>query len=175
MRTAFVRRLGYLFNLPLIILFIAGCASYHIAGKSGHMPGDIANLAIPVFANNTPKPDIEAAMTGAFSTEFATTVELSENSRYMLQGAIKMYELKSVSYSKSDINQEYRLTVVISLKIVNREDREVLWSDDNISRYADFAVNVSDVTATRTAETDAFRKITKDIARLVKERMLENF
>lgn len=157
-----------------VSLAIAGCG-YHIAGRSGKMPGDITSMSVPMFVNETDKPDIEGPLTSAFVEEFVTTVRVMEKSDAVMRGTIKYYHLTPVSYSKSDISQEYRLTVIIAVSLASVSDGTVIWEDDNIERYADFTVNTSDITATRQAETDAFTKISKDISRLTKERMIEKF
>ncbi len=160
--------------LAVFLSLVSGCG-YHIAGKGGGMPGNITELAVPIFKNNTRKPDIEILVTSAFAAEFLTTVKVAETAPAVMQGVIKSYELDAVSFTQSDVNQEYRLRVAISLKIIREEDGRVFWSDDNITDYEDFVVNTADVTATREAEITALKKLARDTARLVKERMLEDF
>lgn len=159
--------------IVLLAALLAGCG-YHLSGMSGKMPGDITALSIPVFTNATGKPGIESTLTSAFTTEFATTVQISENADAILQGVIKSYGLQSVSYSKNDVNQEYRLTIVMSLKMIKR-DGTVLWEDDNVTDNWDFPVNSSDITVTKEAEIETLKKIARDTARLVKEKMMERF
>jgi outer membrane lipopolysaccharide assembly protein LptE/RlpB len=159
--------------LIIIGLGLGGCG-YHVSGKGGGgMPGGITELALPIFANETRKPDIEALVTSVFAEEFLTTVKVTDSATAKMLGSIKSYDLKAVSYSRDDVNQEYRLTVLFSLEIVSGE--AVLWSDTAITDYEDFVVNTADVTATEEAEIAALKKLTRDTARLVKERMLENF
>ncbi len=156
------------------ILLLSGCG-YHIAGKGGKMPGGITSLSIPVFANNTAKPDIEAPVTSAFVNEFVNTITVKDTGEAVMKGVIKSYSLTAVSFTKSDVNQEYRLTVAMSVKIVRDGTGEVLWEDDNIADYEDFTVNIGDVTATKEAETSALKKISRDTARAMKERILDDF
>ena len=159
--------------LVAVLLLVSGCG-YHVAGKGGGgMPGDITELALPVFTNDTRKPDIEGIVTSAFAEEFLTTVKVTDSAAAKMLGSIKSYNLNAVSYSRDDVNQEYRLTVVFSLRIVS--GGAVLWSDTAITDYEDFVVNIADVTATREAEITALKKLARDTARLVKERMLEDF
>jgi outer membrane lipopolysaccharide assembly protein LptE/RlpB len=160
--------------LAVFLSLVFGCG-YHIAGKGGGMPGNITELAVPIFKNNTRKPDIETLVTSAFATEFLTTVKVVDTAGAVMQGVIKSYELNAVSFTRSDVNQEYRLRVAISVRIVMEEDGRVLWSDDNITDYEDFIVDTSDVTATEEAEIAALKKLARDTARLVKERMLDDF
>jgi len=181
------------FLLAALAVVLAGCG-YHVAGKGGEMPGGVTEVSIPVFENRTAKPDIEGVITGAFVNEFNTTVNVTGSAPAVLTGVVKEYNLNAVSYTKSDVNQEYRLTVVLDLVLTvparedgeedveyvevdedGREVREVLWKDHHVTDYEDFVVNPSDINATRDAEQTALEKIAEDTARLVKERMLGDF
>ncbi|MBI5901872.1 MAG: hypothetical protein HZB84_00075 [Deltaproteobacteria bacterium] len=142
------------------------------------MPGGIKSVSIPVFTNTTAKPDIESILTSAFVNEFITTIEVKEKSDALMQVTIKSYTLTPVSYTKSDVNQEYRLTVVLSVRLYKKENDapgKLLWSDENIVDREDYIVNSLDVSATRDRETEALKKLAKDTARLTKERILEDF
>lgn len=165
-----------LFTLTALcfLSYITGCG-YHVAGKGGHMPGGIEEVSIPVFVNMTKKPDIESIISTAFVSEFVTTVGVRAGAGAELRGAILSYELSPVSYTKNDVVQEYRLSVTLSLVLVEKAGGAVLWEDRNVRDYEDFKVTSTDVTATEEAEISVFRKLSKDVARLVKERMLENF
>ncbi|HEY4706989.1 MAG: hypothetical protein A2054_09675 [Deltaproteobacteria bacterium GWA2_55_10] len=161
-----------LFALMLFVL--SGCG-YHVAGKAGQMPGNIETLSIPIFTNSTLEPNVESVITSAFVNEFVTTVRVVDESTFMLEGTIKSYGLTPVSFSSSDVNQEYRLTVSMSLRIYDRQTGKVVWRDNDVVDTEDFSVNTADVAQTRDRETAALQKLSKDTARLVKERMLEGF
>jgi len=139
------------------------------------MPGGVESLAIPVFENRTAKPDIESDLTAAFVTEFVTSVKVEDTAGHAMYGVIKSYGLRPVSFTKSDINQEYRLTVELALTIVDKSSGRIIWRKENITDYEDFTVNINDVSETTESEKAALRKLARDTARLVKERMLERF
>lgn len=160
--------------LFLLVAALSGCG-YHISGKTGRMPGKIENLTIPIFENRTAKPDIESALTVAFVEEFVTTVSVHRGAAHVMHGVITSYELTPVSFTKSDISQEYRLTVVMDLSIENKTSGKVIWKEEKVTDYEDFTVNISDVTETTESEAAALKKLARDTARLVKERMLERF
>ncbi len=164
------RRLAFV--LAAVVLLLGGCG-YGIAGRAGQMPGGVTELSIPMFSNLTKKPDIESLITSAFVNEMVTTVAVKDDAKAKVDGVIKSYELKAVSFTKSDVNIEYRLTVGLSLSIKSGDT--VVWHDDNVVDYEDFAVNPSDVSATRDAEREALRRIAADTARIVKERLLTGF
>jgi len=58
---------------------------------------------------------------------------------------------------------------------VRKSDGKIVWQDKNITDYEDFKVTTTDINATKTAELDAVKKMAKDTARLIKERILEDF
>jgi len=160
------------------LVYLSGGCGYHIAGKGGAMPGNIKSLSIPVFTNATAKPDIESILTSAFVSEFMTTLEIKEKGDAVMQVTIKSYTLTPVSYTRNDVNQEYRLTVALSARLYKKEGDtpgKLLWSDENIVDNEDYTVNTLDLTATRDRETEALKKLAKDTARLTKEHLLEGF
>lgn len=151
---------------------LAGCG-YHISGKTGKMPGAIMSVSIPIFTNSTSKPDIESTITQAFVNEFVNTLKVANNSAAVMKGNIQSYELTPVSFTQNDVNKEYRLTIKLSLSIMEAD--KVIWEDNEIVDYEDFSVNITDVSATNEAELEAVKKIAQDTARFTKERMLEKF
>jgi len=170
------RRLLPIRFFPILIaaFFLAGCG-YHIAGKSGVMPEGLTDLTIPIFTNATTKPDIEGIITGAFVSEFVTTVKVDEKSPARMTGVITSYNLKGVSFTSKDVTQEYRLSVGVSISVTDKNDGHVIWEDKGITDFEDFSVDTKDVTHTEEVEIEAFKKLSADMARKIKERMLERF
>ena len=165
---------GLYLNTILVIfaLMVAGCG-YHVAGRGTKIEG-IDRRAIPVFKNSTQKPDIESIITTAVVDEFVNIVEVVETdvADAVLNGRVLSYELKPISYSERDVVEEYRLSVLFSFELVSQPHGRVLWRD-NISDYEDFQIDSTSVTGTKQKELDAFKKIARDTARLLKERILE--
>ncbi len=160
--------------LPVIFLLILSGCGYHIVGK-GPMPAwGISSMSIPIFVNKTRRPDIEGMATAAFVNEFVNTIKIAGNGDAVMNGVIKSYTLVPISFAGIDVVQQYRLTVVFSLKIIKADTGKVLWEDE-ITRYEDYTVNILDVLATKDAERAAFKVIAFDSARLAKERVLERF
>lgn len=171
-----LRHSGFLQALFAFVLlaWLSGCG-YRVAGRAGAMPGAVQSLSIPIFSNNTGKPDIEGLLTEAFVREFMTAVKVDRDGEAILSGVIKSYDLRAVSYTRGDVNQEYRLTVALTIKMTRKADGLTLWSDDHVTDYEDFTVNIGSVGRTEEAERAALQKLAKDTARTVKERMLVNF
>lgn len=151
---------------------------YRIAGKGGNMPGNISTISIPFLKNQVQKPDIETIITTALVDEFVKSgiVKVAEkDADAVLSGAVTGYNLAPVSFNRNDVIQEYRLTIKLEISLVRKSDGKVLWEDKNITDYEDFKVTSADVNATKSAELDVIRKMARDTARLIKERMLEEF
>lgn len=166
----------FILHLASCILLLSSCG-YHISGKGGNFPGNIKTVSIPFFKNQTQRPDVESVITSAIVDEFITSgiVKVASDGEAALNGTIKGYTLTPISFNKNDVLQEYRLTIKLELYLVRISDNKVLWQDKNFTDYEDFKVTTSDVTATKAAEWDALKKMAKDSARLIKERMLEGF
>ncbi|MBE7413947.1 MAG: hypothetical protein HS130_01435 [Deltaproteobacteria bacterium] len=163
-----------LFAFILSLLVLSGCG-YRLTGKAGDMPGGVESLSIPVFTNVTLKPDIESSVTAAFVNEFLTTVSIAEDAPFIMEGTVTSYNIAPVSFTRSDVAQEYRLTVVMDLRIQNRTTGEVVWQASGVADSEDFTVNTASPSETRDREEAALVKLARDTARLIKERMLVRF
>lgn len=142
------------------------------------MPGDVKSIAVPFFKNHAQKPDIETIITTAVIDEFTNSnlaKVVDENSEAVLKGVITEYILTPVSFSKNDVIQEYRLSIKLEVELVRIIDGKVLWQDKNVSDYEDFKVNTADIGETKAAELIAIKKMARDTARLIKEKMFEEF
>ncbi|MBI3399166.1 MAG: LptE family protein [Deltaproteobacteria bacterium] len=161
-----------------LLLTVLTACGYRIAGKGGNMPGNITTLSIPFLKNQTQKPDVETVVTTALVDEFVKSGivrVVEENPEAVLRGAVKSYDLTPVSFSRNDVIQEYRLTIKLEISLVRNSDGKVLWEDKYVTDYEDFKVTATDINITKTAELDAAKKMAKDTARLIKERILEDF
>ncbi len=187
MKDAHLRTSAVLLLLLLSFLLPSGCG-YHVAGraevkevtpggKPGGMPWGIKTLSIPFFKNLTGRPDIERVLTAALVDEFMNIVDIVPPGKgdAVMEGVVKNYRIKPVSYTSNDIVSAYRLTVVMSIRIVRASDGEMLWRDEGVADYEDFSVDPNNVLSTKDAERTALEKIARDRARILKERILEDF
>lgn len=164
------------FYILLVFCILLSSCGYHIAGKGGKFPGDVKTVSIPFFKNETQRPDVESVITSAVTDEFVASgvVRVVSDGEAVLNGTIKDYKLTPLSFNRNDLLQEYRLAIRLEISLVSKSDSRILWQDKNFTDYEDFRVT-SDVAATKSAEWEALKKMAKDSARLIKERMLEDF
>ncbi len=172
-----MRHMGRIVILAFVAAALAAGCGYHVVGKGGgkQFIEGVGTVSIPMFENITGNADVESVVTSAIVDELMNAVKVEGDADAVLKGVIKSYELKPVSFSKSDVVSEYRLSVVMSVKFVKTSDDTIIWHDENISDYEDFTVNTSDISATKDAELAALRKIAKDTARLLRERVSAGF
>src|SRR3990170_6131834 len=172
-----MRHMGRTVILAFIAAALAAGCGYRVAGKSGgkEFIEGVGTVSVPMFENITGATDVESVVTSAIVIELINAVKVGADADAVLKGVIRSYKIAPVSFTRSDVASEYRLTVVMSIKFVKISDGTVIWHDDNMSDYEDFTVNTSDVSATKDAELAALRKIAKDAARLLRERVGAGF
>jgi hypothetical protein len=161
--------------LALSLLFIFGCAGYHVAGKGRRFPGGIETVSVPMFVNRTSKARAESFLTVPFANELAKagSVKVVGRGEGILKGTVQEYTVTSLSYDSQDIVKKYRLTVVIDLVLVESSSEKVLWEGRGLRDSEDFQAPQDVISETN--EHAALKKVAVDLARLFKERALEDF
>lgn len=164
-----------LLAVSLLCLALASCGYYH-AGRGWPASKGISTIAIPVFENTTRRADVEAVFTSAIVDEFVSIVEVvgTGEADAVIRGAVTGYELTPVSFDIGDIVEEYRLSIVLSVRLLRSADKSVLWEDKAIVDYEDFVVDQSSVAATKDSEQEALRKMALDTARTIREHIIED-
>ena len=166
---------GRLLAVSFLCLVLASCG-YHHAGRGWPASKGISTIAIPVFENTTRRADIEVEFTSAIVDEFVNIVEVTGigEADAIIRGAVTGYELTPVSFDIGDIVEEYRLGIVLSVRLVRSTDKSVLWEDKAIIDYEDFVVDQTSVAATKDSELAALRKMALDTARTIREHIIED-
>lgn len=127
------RQVGLL-AAPLLLAAALGCG-YSLTGRSSTLPAGIETIGVPMFANQTNRPELEQRITEGVVDEFVTRgrfkiVAGEEGAQAVLNGTIFTYTTVPVV-----INEQGRATryeIMITARVVLREvgtDR-TLWSDD---------------------------------------------
>jgi len=115
-----------------LLLLLTGCG-YHFPGKTGTLPGDVKLVQIPLFANRTAKPQLENKLSNRVSEVFArnkniTLVEQAAQADAVLEGVIRSYTAKALSYNKNDDISEYRASITVEAKLRQVKDGRLLWN-----------------------------------------------
>lgn len=104
-----------------VLLAVGGCSHYRFMAGASSLPGGVRAVWAPVFVNRTAEPAVEVAFTEAFRQELARNGVLGdERSGARLEGEILSLAGAPTLLAPTGQYASYRLTAVISLKLVER-------------------------------------------------------
>jgi len=170
-----LRTFSWLF-FSIWIALLVGCG-YQLVGKETHVPPGLNSLAIPTFLNQTFEPGIEVPFTQAFLQDFIQDRRVKVLDRReadsILEGAIKSFNIYSVSYDQSGLVLEYQTTIVMDLTL-KRRSGEILWMEKDYSetRWYRASPNVLTNEANKAA---AIQEIGKFVAQRIRNRFFYDF
>jgi outer membrane lipopolysaccharide assembly protein LptE/RlpB len=111
-----------------------GCG-YSLTGRSSTLPPEVQTIGIPVFVNQTSRPELEQRITEHIVDEFVTRgrvriVSGEEGAQAVLNGTIFSYT--SVPVVINEQGRATRYEIMITARVVLREvgTDHTLWSDD---------------------------------------------
>ncbi|MCK4509270.1 MAG: hypothetical protein KAU27_12040 [Desulfuromonadales bacterium] len=162
----------------LFILLLAGCG-YHTPGSSDSwVGGDARILYLQLFENQTTEPYLENYITDALVAELARTrlVELTENpalAEVRLVGEVKDFSSSARAYGTSDQITDYRATMTVSVRLLDKESNEILWQG-NLQRSEDYLATVNKNLQLE-GERQAARQASKRLAEDIYSQLLNSF
>jgi outer membrane lipopolysaccharide assembly protein LptE/RlpB len=172
------RRLGGL-TLTVAALALAACG-YSFQGT---LPSHIKTVSVPMFVNRTSQPGVEGIITQAVVHAFATNGRLrvvrTTEADAILDGEVTGYSVGPIAFSPSLGIQEYRLSVVLNLRMRDVRRNVVIFQQNGVSEIADFRVVVgagaalsgsTAVSVEQTALTAAAGEIARSIVSLAIDR-----
>ena len=169
-----------LFTVLCIFFFIEGCG-YHVMGRGGRFPGGIASISVPFFINESGgghdvsllASELTSIVTPLFSKELANSgnVKVVSSGEAVLKGVIKGYTITPIAFTNKDVVKEYNLTLLVQLSII--KDNDSLWSGQ-LSDSEEFIAS-SNIDTFRSNERDALERSAVELAKIFKERVLEDF
>lgn len=165
---------------------VNGCG-YHLPKPESSPVAGGKTVSIPIFANKSFRPNLEAILTGSLVDEFAIRsggrVVAEDAAELVLSGTIVSYSKTPVSYTASDTVKEYRATITIEATLREKQSRKVLWKGrDSLSQ--DFPAtpivsvqqnNVDIIALQQNSEDAAIREICRKLARQVYQKITEDF
>ena len=170
------RRLCGEIILLFLLVVLCGCG-YQLAGKSTHLPAGVTSLAIPTFKNQTLEPGIEVPLTQSFLREFMfdgrVKVLSPKEADTILEGSIKTFRIRSVSYNESGLVQEYQVAVTVDLTLT-KSSGEIVWKDDNLTEVRWYRASFGGV-INEASKNSAVQELGKFMAERVKSRFFYNF
>jgi len=151
--------------IPILLgglLLLAAC--YH-PGAGPLPPTDFGTVAVPIFVNDSPEPNIQTVITRAVIRELNRAgVLVVERPRAdkILEGRIIGYSNGSVARTAASTVSEYRLSVRIQLTLKDREGKVLFQNSSEQLRETYFASSILE--QNEQAEADALKSGAVDFA-----------
>jgi hypothetical protein len=157
---------------------LCGCG-YTLSGRSNTLPAEITTVGIPIFVNQTNRPELEQRITEHVIDEFVTRgryriVPGEEGAQAVLNGTVFTYT--SVPVVINEQGRATRYEIMITARVVLREvgTERTLWSDDRFLFKEQYEVAKIEETFLN-REIVAIDDVATDFARSVVTSILEGF
>lgn len=133
-------RAGALLALGMAI--VAGCG-YRLAGTGTNVPETARSISIDLFGNSSRERGLEVELQRAIEQEFRRrgTLEVvgEDAGDLVLKGAIRRFWSVPVAFSGTLDAVEFQSSLLVSLKLVERETGRVLYENSALLESTDFA------------------------------------
>ena len=166
-------------RLGVLMLAVAalglGACGYSFRGT---LPSHVRTVAVPIFLNRTQEPGVESIITRAVVQAFATNGRLRvtrpADADAILEGEITSYGVQGIAFDETLNVQQYRLLVVLNLRMRDVRRSEVLFQQTGVTEQADFRV-VGAVSSTIAREETALSQAAAEIARSIVSLAIDRF
>jgi outer membrane lipopolysaccharide assembly protein LptE/RlpB len=164
-------------GIVLLIAFLAGCG-YHFKGKENNLPKDIKSISIPIFKNKTTETNIENLFTNALISQFVRSKEFKitdvDKADAIIYGVLTEYHNNTLTYAGGGKVSQYRVRVVAEITLVRAKTKEVIWRAKNLQEFADYNASTNTI-ENEANKQKAIRRLSRFMAEIIHDRMLENF
>ena len=113
----------------ILFLFCSNCG-YRLVGYGTALPAHIHTIAIPVFKNTSPEPNIHRDVTDAIRQVFIRDGRLqmvgTSKADLLISGNITNYQLRAVSFSGKDIAVEYVVKLGVQVKAYDQVKKKII-------------------------------------------------
>ncbi|HMP89325.1 MAG TPA: LptE family protein [Kiritimatiellia bacterium] len=158
--------------MTAVLMLFSGCAGYRVGSM---LPGDIKNVHIPTFVNQTNEPLIENDTTQAVIREIQRDGSLQvvgeADADAILTVVLTGYRLEAVAFRK-DVRtaaQQYRVFVTANMVMRRTADQSVVVEAPTVEGKFVFDV-VGDLSSSK---QNANPEVARDLARTIVQRLVE--
>lgn len=142
------------------------------------LPAHLKSVAIPQFENETSEYTLEQDVTNAVVQKFVTNGHLrivdEKSANCVVKGRIVEYRNAVFGISNSDLAQEYRVTIVVSVVFKDLVKNREIWHDDAIVKTANYYVQPVPGQQAKT-ELDGRKEAIQKIADEILSRSVESW
>ena len=140
------RRLFAIFLAVMVCSLVVNPACYYSTSQ-GSRTGNIRNIVIPLFNNNTVEPGIEEPLTDAVIERFLTNGQYRivdmRQADAMIIGVITDVQEESVAFSEGTTAREVRLWIEVDVRFETMETKDVIWEETQLRTFGDYALDAS--------------------------------
>ena len=166
-------RLGGL--IVAVAALALGACGYSFRGT---LPSHVRTVAVPIFVNRTSEPGVESIITRAVVQAFATNGRLQvvrpADADAILEGEVTSYSVNAIAFDETLNVQQYRLVVVLNLRMRDVRRNDVLFQQNGVAEQADFRIQ-GPVSATIAREETALGQAAGEIGRDIVSLTLDRF
>jgi len=160
-------------------LYLIGCG-YHFSPGGEHIDRAIQDVFVDNFDNRTTEANIENYVRNSFISQ------MSRGSRFevvagkkecdaFLSGSINRIDTSHVSYSSTDVAQENRVTITMSLTFDEVKTGKVIWASENFTGNDVYTVDSLDTSKTERYRKAAIRNLSDDMAEKAYRSIMSGF
>ena len=152
--------------LSLFLFTNTGCHIYKFNDVS--IPENIKTIRVQLIANKARyvNPQLSPALTEKLRQKIVSQTKLtqvsSENADYDISGYISQYDVSTSGISAQQVATN-RLTVGVSVTLVDRKNTDVQPKNISVSRSFDFSANVTLQQAEASLKDEIIRNLTDEI------------
>jgi outer membrane lipopolysaccharide assembly protein LptE/RlpB len=163
-----MRTLSLFIALSLLALLLSACG--YTMSKAGSQAGPMGGkyrVAVPLFVNGTYEPLVEKQVTSALKDELAIDGRWVLTDRgdadMLVSGKVTKVELLPLSYDAQERILEYRVRLVLDVKVTEVKSGKVLWKEQDMETFSDYRV-IEDITKSKINKGEAINKASKNFA-----------
>jgi predicted small secreted protein len=154
--------------LSLLAVLLSSCG--YTMSKAGSQAGPLGGkyrVAVPLFVNGTYEPLVEKQVTSALKDELAIDGRWVLTDRgdadLLVSGKVAKVELLPLSYDAQERILEYRVRLVMDVKVTEIKSGKVLWKEQDMESFSDYRV-IEDITKSKINKGEAITKASKNFA-----------
>jgi hypothetical protein len=172
-------RVKYCLTVIVLFFFLAAGCGYHFSSQGEHIDKSIQTVFVDNFSNKTSEARIENYFRNQFIDEFRKgsrfkIVDRKELSNAIFRGNINSLATSHLSYGKTDLTREDRITVTMEVVFEERRSKKIIWNNENLSGSEEYKVD-NNPTTTDINRRNAIKKLANDISEKAYRHIVSGF
>ena len=162
----------------MLVSAVIGCG-YTFAPQGEHIDSRIKNVYVEPFGNKTAQAEIENYMRTAFIDQIIQNSRFKavpniEQADAIISGNILNLNTVALSYRKSILAAEERMTVTLEASFREKDSGKIIWSSRNVTRQLITSCKTTLISMPATKKR-ALTKLSRDTAEKAFNLMMSNF